>query len=203
MTLVPRVLCWVIPPQCTCCPSLLIPRKTSSIIIAITYTIRGSTRGGERAIPSETMSVRQHRTCRFFLPYPRIVRANCKCTGYGRRSTSTKKGSGADANFPSLVHLLQSTNAGPTPVSAPTAENSYRHYGGRCASPERRFCEGWCRDEIPRRATLGHPDVVCCTFSRPSFLHIYSLGFRSYPYRLPMTVRSLGMHVRMTVMLFR
>ena len=156
-------------PPYTCCPLSLTPRKTSIIISAITSIGRGSTREGVKATPSETKLVGCHHIFIIARRLTRAVRKNGKCTRSGppsRRRSTFWKGSGeAEVHFPSLLQIIQSLDKCQTTKLGQLAGESDKHYGERCASPERQFvCEGWCRNTIPKRTTLDHPDVVCRIF---------------------------------------
>ncbi|KAF9652770.1 peptidase C14 [Thelephora ganbajun] len=94
-----------------------------------------------------------------------VVRKNCKGTRSpppSRRRSTYRKGSGeASDRFPSLLQLIQT---GPVPMTL--IEDPDKHYGERCASPERQFaCDGWCRKMMPRKASLTHADVISISSS--------------------------------------
>lgn len=72
----------------------------------------------------------------------------------------SRKGSGEEVRFPSLIQILQGISQSPS-----LGEGAFGHRGERTASPERQFCEGWCGELMDRRRTLPHADVVSISSS--------------------------------------
>jgi hypothetical protein len=164
-------------------------------------TGRGSTRESVGATPFATPSVRQHR-----IPLthnsassnspPRAVRRNDKIARSGALSTprSTRGSGDGNVHFASLHQLMLE---GCLP---PLDEDSNKHYGQRCASPERQFeCDGWCRDRMPLQRKTSHADVVGWIKSQLSMRGTHSIGPGRSPSHRPMMVKFLGMGVHPTV----
>ena len=136
------------------------------------------------ATPSETTSVSGHcsqspvvtlspRTARKNTDDPRFDRS-------GRRRSTHLGGSGeADDYFPTVFQLAQTLDEYPPTTPIQLAKEPGKHYGERCASPERQFkCEGWCDKGESRKVTLSHPDVVCWVVDH------YSIPSRLFPWFL-------------------
>ena len=126
---------------------------------------------------------------------PRTARKYCRASVSGPPSRrSTYRIGEATDHLSGILQRLQTVW-----VSEPD-----KHYGERCASPERQFkCEGWCRTMIPRRSTLEHPDVVRWASDNPSILSHLHPPSRRYPSLLQMMVKSLGMQVNPTATVFQ
>ena len=182
-------------------PLLLIPRKTSTIISVITYIDHGSTRETVRAAPSEVTLVRRHRvsiTCYRSSLYPltqlgRIVKAPVLDP---RADPSPFIRRGAGMQMPISLASCRFCNR---PLTIPTITT------GKGARP--RNASLGARGGVVGRGREGRPSdiLMWCvgTLTTPLPFHIHSLGFRRYPFRLPMTAKPLGMQVRLMATVFQ
>jgi hypothetical protein len=176
-------------------PLLLTPRKISTIVSATTYIARGSTRENLGAEPSEKTSVSRHHasiTCRRSSLYP--------FAQLGRTAEALVLGPRND-DVPQME-----TGATRKPSASPAFSSLYGRWRYRYLTST------MGKGVRPQNASLGARGGVVrrCRGSRclntlmwcaglltilPS-LRIYTPASRRYPSRLPMTVTSLWMQVR-------
>ena len=158
---------------------------------------RGLTGENVSATPSETVSVRRHRGPLFVVTlFHRTVRKNCdipRPDPPNRRRSTFWKGSGeADASF---IPLTRGSDVRPTAELAQLVKEQNKHYGKRCASPERQ-CEGCVVTRCRGRRPLIIPMWWVGLLTISPSLNVHSLGTCRYPSRLPTMSKFLGMRVR-------
>ena len=97
------------------------------------------------------------------------VRRDCRSTQTpppSRPGSVHRKGScETNVRFYNLIQLMMD----PSPDSSLvlSTEDSGKHFGQRTVSPERQFCDGWCRTR-QMSTTPEYGDVVCWVSSYPS-----------------------------------
>lgn len=96
-----------------------------------------------------------------------MTRRNCRVRSGALSRPQSRKSSTENIQH-NIMQTLESPSLSPVDEGSDKSsvdEGSNKHQGQRCMSPERQFCEGWCRDSTKRKGSLQHADVVSISSS--------------------------------------